>query len=81
MKKIINHLRRQPEETRTHILHVVTIVFAVLLFVLWTYSFKISASNDDKEGIKEDIKPFSVLKNNAIDSYNNIPSPSPSINW
>ncbi len=38
MKKIINHLRNQPEEARRHILHVITFGFGIILIILWVYS-------------------------------------------
>jgi len=73
MKKLIHHLRRQPEEHRRSILHILTIAFAVILFVLWTWSFGTSlASPETEKNLKQELKPFSVLKDNIIDGYKSI---------
>lgn len=65
MKKIIHFLRRQPEETRKHILHLLTIILAIILLALWVYSLGSNLSNEDTQvKIKQDFKPFSVLKDN-----------------
>lgn len=76
MKKIIHHLRRQPEEVRRHILHIVTIALAVILLMLWVYSLGTNFTNSDLE-IKEEegLGPFSVLKNNIVDGYESIRDP------
>jgi len=63
MKKAINYLRRQPEETRRHILHGVTLALGVILILLWIYSLGTNLADEDTQTrIKEDVKPFSVLK-------------------
>jgi len=73
MKKIIRNLRKQPEETRRHILHIVTITAAIVLIILWSYSLGKNLTNPDvKEKIKQDLKPFSVLKDNIVGCYKNI---------
>lgn len=73
MKKLIRHLRKQPEEHRRGILHALTIIFAFVLFFLWTYSLGTSlASPETGTSLKEDLKPFSVLKENIVDGYNSI---------
>ncbi len=65
MRKIIHKLRAKPEETRRHILHFSTIVFAVILLTLWVYSLGSNLSNEDTQTkLKNDVKPFSVLKDN-----------------
>ena len=73
MKKIIHHLRKQPEEVRRNILHILIIASAIILIMLWVYSLGASLGNTDTQvKIKEDIKPFSVLKDNMIGGYKNI---------
>jgi len=73
MKRIIHHIRNQPEEIRRHILHVMTAVFAVVLLMFWIYSLGTNLNNPDI-GIKmsNDLKPLSVLKSNLIGGYNSI---------
>ena len=72
MKKIINHLRRQPEETRRHILHITTIVGAVVLVALWVYSLSTNLSNPDtKAKVSNDLKSLTVLKDNIVNGNNN----------
>ncbi|MBI5139702.1 hypothetical protein HZA26_03795 [Candidatus Nomurabacteria bacterium] len=77
MKKLITHLRSQKEETRRHILHFLTLVFAVILFAFWVYSLGGSLSTEStKEAKKEvDLAPFSILKGNLVDGYNSISDP------
>ena len=38
MKKIIHHLRKKSERTRRQILHIITVLFAVVLGLLWLAS-------------------------------------------
>ncbi len=73
MKKIIHHLRRQPEQVRTHILHLLTIGAFVILMILWVYSLgKTVTSAETQKKIGEDIKPFSVLKDNLVGGYQSL---------
>lgn len=75
MKKIIHHLRKQSEETRKHILHIATVSFGIILVFLWIFTLGKSFSNPDlKIKIKQDLKPFSVLKDNLVGGYQNISS-------
>ncbi len=73
MKKFIHHIRRQSEETRRHILHVTTIVFAAILFSLWVYSLGVNLTNKDTQvKINNEIGIFSALKGNIIGGYKSI---------
>ena len=70
MKKIIHRLRRQPEAVRKHILHVTTIVIAIILLLLWIYSLGRNLSNADAQAkIKNDLEPFSALKDGLVGGY------------
>ncbi|OIO29307.1 hypothetical protein COX93_01540 [Candidatus Nomurabacteria bacterium CG_4_10_14_0_2_um_filter_30_12] len=70
MKKIIHHLRRQPEEVRRHILHILILMFAAVMIILWVFSLgKNLVSTDTQIKMKEDLKPFTVLKDNIVDGY------------
>ena len=65
MKKIIHHLRKQPEHIKRHVLHVVTVVAGVALLSIWVYSLGGNLNNvPAKSDIKESLAPLSVLKNN-----------------
>ena len=67
MKKIIKHLREQPEEKRRHILHILTFFGALIMLVLWSFSLGKNLNNKEvKENIKKDVKPFLVLKDNIL---------------
>ena len=71
MKKIIHNLRNQPEKTRRHLLHIITGVVALILIILWGYSLsRTLGSPETAEKIKQDLKPFSVLKDNLSNSPN-----------
>jgi len=77
MKKIIHHIRKQPEEVRRHILHVIMVVAAAVLFFLWVYSLGTSLTNPDMQvKIKNDLKPFSALKDNMVGGYKSISEPN-----
>jgi len=78
MKKIIHKLRQQPEEVRTQILHLLTIFFAVVMFVLWVYSLSVNLTDQDTQtNIKNDLEPLSDIKSNLIEGYSNeLPDPS-----
>lgn len=73
IKKVVHHLRSRPEEERRHILHIFTFVGAVFMIVLWTFTLGQTLGGEDiKTQMKEDIKPFSNLKNNLTDSFNEL---------
>lgn len=73
MKKIIHHLRRQPEHVRRHVLHVTTLVAGIILLFLWVYSLGTSLANPDTQAkINSDLKPLSALKDNLIGGYKSI---------
>ena len=77
MKDIINHIRKQPEHIRRHILHVSTLAFAVILALLWIYSLGANLTNANTPAkIGEDLKPFSALKDNIVGGYNSLAQPS-----
>jgi hypothetical protein len=67
MRRIIHHLRRKTEQERRDILHIWTVIFALLFFGLWIYSLGHNFSNKDtQKKIGEDLKPFSILKDNMV---------------
>ena len=73
-------LRKQPEEVRTHILHVLVIISAVFLMILWTYGLGTNLANPETQtSIEEDLRPFSVLKDNLIGGYNSIRESTPPV--
>ncbi len=71
MKKVIHHLRKQPEEVRRHVLHLSMIVITAIMFGLWILSLGKSLGNaETADKIKEDLKPFSELKEDLVERYN-----------
>lgn len=73
MRKIIHKLRQKPEEERRHILHILIVIAAVVMIILWTYSLgKSFTSPETKIKVKQDLKPFSVLKDNLVDGYKSV---------
>lgn len=73
MKKIIHHLRRQPEHIRRHILHATTLVVGIILIFFWMFSLGNNLSNPDtKIKISNDLKPLNALKDNLIGGYKSI---------
>lgn len=67
MKKLIHHLRKQPEEVRRHILHIITFALAVVFLLLWVYSLGRNLTNPETQiKMKQDLQPFSVLKDNLV---------------
>lgn len=73
MRKIIHKLRNRPEEERRHILHIVTFVLGLFMILLWTFSLgKDISSKETKVKIKQDLQPFSVLKDNLVGGYKSI---------
>jgi hypothetical protein len=73
MKKIIHHSRKQSEEDRRHILHITIVAIGIVMILLWSLSLgKSIASPKTKEKIKQDLKPFSVLKDSMVGGINSI---------
>jgi hypothetical protein len=67
MKKVIHRLRQRSEKERRHILHITVFILALFLILLWTFSLGRSIGNKEtKIKIKQDLKPFSVLKDNLV---------------
>ncbi len=67
MKKFIHHIRGKSEQTRKHILHVLTLVFAAILISLWVYSLGANFTNPDTQAtVKQGFKPFTVIKDNVL---------------
>ena len=75
-KKIVHHLhrlRQKPEEERRNILYFLTVVFGIIIVLLWTLTLKGTVSSPEvKEKIKQDLTPFSFLKNDMVGSINNL---------
>ncbi len=70
MKKIIHNLREQPEEVRRHILHILIFFAVIIMIILWIFSLGKNLSNPDTQiKIKQDLQPFSILKDNLVDGY------------
>lgn len=73
MRKIIHHIRKQPEEIRRHILHVSTMVCGVFLVLLWIYSLGTNLTEEDvPKKANKDLKPLSALKANIVGGYESI---------
>ena len=73
MRQIINNLRARPEHHRRHMLHVSTVVVAVVMVVLWFVSLGHSLTDSDvKKQVSEEAKPLSALRANLVDGYNSI---------
>ena len=73
MRKIIHRLRKKPEEERRHILHISVFIIGIIMVLLWTYSLGRSIANPDtKVKIKQDLQPFSVLKDNLSEGYKSV---------
>ena len=73
MKKIIHHIRNQSEEARRHILHILTVIAAVILLLIWLYSLGTNLNNPDTQArINNDLEPFSALKNNLVGGYKSL---------
>jgi len=73
MKNLIHNIRKQPEAVRIQILHITTILFAVVLVCLWVYSLGANFSSPTTQaGISQDLKPFSALKDNMVGGYDSM---------
>ena len=73
MRKIIHHIRKQPEAVRRQILYILVFISAVILICLWIYSLGTTLANPDTQTkVNQDLKPFSALKDNMIGGYNSI---------
>jgi hypothetical protein len=77
MKKIIHHIRKQPEEVRRHVLHILTVACSVILLFLWVYSLGATLANPGTQTkMSQDLKPFSALKSNIVGGYDGITEPN-----
>lgn len=77
MRKIIHHIRKQPEEIRRHILHILIVICGIILVLLWIYSLGTNFSNPDTQTkMNQDFKPISALKDNLVGGYNSMTNPN-----
>jgi hypothetical protein len=77
MKEMIRNIRKQPEEIRRYILHILTVMFAVILVLVWVYSLGTNSTNNDTQTkIGQDLKPFSALKDDMVGGYDSITQPN-----
>lgn len=73
MRKIIHKLRSKPEKERREMLHLFIIIATIVMLILWGFSLEKNFNNQEtKRRLKEDVKPFKVLKDNMVDGYNTI---------
>ena len=73
MKKIIHHLRKQPEEVRRHVLHITMFFIILLLIGLWIFTLGRNINDPStQQKIAEDINEFSSLKDSVVEGYSNI---------
>ena len=73
MRKIIHHLRKQPEEVRRSILHIIMIVFVVILVILWIYSLRVNLDQENlKLELKESTQPFKDLSEDLGGDINSL---------
>ena len=67
MRKIIHRLKNRSVEERRHILHISVFILALILIALWIFSLGRTITNkDNKVKIKQDLQPFSILKDNLV---------------
>ncbi len=72
IRKVVRHLRNKPEQERRQILSISMICVCIVMAVLWTWSLGENITKEETYvKVKEDLKPFSVLKSNLIDSWSN----------
>ena len=75
VKRIVHKLRSKPEEEKRHLVRIFTFIGAINLIILWSWSLGTNFSDPDtKVKMKQDLKPFSVLKDNMVGNYNNVPN-------
>jgi hypothetical protein len=73
MKKIIENLKNKPVEHRKNVMHLILFFAAIIFFFLWILTLSKSFSNESvKEGLKNDLKPVNVLRDNLVDGYRSV---------
>jgi len=73
MKKIIHNLRQKPEQTRRHIVHIFMVIVGAILVSLWIWSLGKTFSNPEVQTkMKQDLQPFTLLKDNIVNGYNSV---------
>lgn len=75
MKKVIHHLRKQPDHVKHNILHAAILVFGIILVSLWVYSLGARSEVADENRDEKTLKPLTVLKDNLVGGYNSISNP------
>lgn len=70
LRNFIHRLRNRSEEERRHLLHIFTFIFGIIVVVLWILSLSKSLTTEEtKIKVKNDLEPFSILKDNLVESY------------
>ena len=77
MRRIIHHLRQLSHKQKRQVLNLSTLIFAVILIMIWIYSLGQNFSNTDTQvKMKESLEPFNSLKENIVGGYNSLSEPS-----
>jgi len=76
MRKIINHLRSQPDETKRHVVHLTTFIFTVFLVLIWIFTLGTTLGGPEtQKGVAKDVAPFASLKDNVTAGYQDYTNP------
>ncbi len=72
VRKIVHHLRRQPDDVKKGILNLLTLFFGIILIVIWAYTLgKDLRSPETISNFKSDLEPFADLKNDIVGGTDN----------
>lgn len=69
IQQTIEYLRRQPHETRHHVINTLMIFFSIVLFAFWTWSLGADVKSPETASrFKEDLQPFMELSDDLTAS-------------
>ncbi len=74
MKKFIKKIQNKPEHVRKQILYVATIAIGGLIVIFWIFTLQYRFSSIDAAKVQEELKPFSIIKDNIASTYNDVSS-------
>jgi len=72
-RKFVHHLRSKTEEEKKQILYIFMICVIVIMFIFWIWSLGGQISDpQNKSKMKQDLAPFSTLKDDLLNGYDDI---------
>jgi len=66
----LQKIRKKPKAVRRQILYITTFVFGGIIVLFWAFTLPYRFKDIKQEEVKEALRPFNVIKDAFVDTYN-----------